>query len=130
MAYSIKLLDSDALLLEYAGLVDCGERAEAITAAARRVSATGADRLLIDFTRAVAVDGDRAERVDFIARAITAWPGSGIRVAFVNGPRSFAWPVEMACDVRNIPIREFDSHAQAMAWLADAREAGSATHLG
>ena len=105
MPYSIQALDARTIEVRYAGVVGYFERAQAVESAARQLRDTQADRLLVDFTQATPVEEDKANRADFIARTITHMAIPTARVALVGVPSVFAFPAELACEIRHIPAR-------------------------
>ena len=118
MPYSLHTLDPRTIEVRYAGVVGYLERAEAVERAAGAMRAAEADRLLVDFTHATPVEEDKANRADFIARTITHMAIPTARVALVGVSSVFAFPAELACEIRHIPARTFDTRAEALAWLA------------
>jgi hypothetical protein len=118
VAHSLSRFDADTLLLEYRGLVGYAERSQAVTVAADWAACHGVKYVLIDFTRAVAIEEGAAQRADFLAKAITAWNVRGVRVAFVGIARHYALPAELACEIRHNPARVFRTRDQAFAWFA------------
>ncbi|MGO4552028.1 hypothetical protein AB4059_13145 [Lysobacter sp. 2RAF19] len=117
MPHSIHTLDDSTIEVRYTGVVGYLERAQAVEVAARALLAEKADRLLIDFTHATPVEEDKANRADFIARTITHLAIPTARVALVGIPTVFAFPTELACEIRHIPARTFDTRAEALEWL-------------
>lgn len=117
MPHTLDALDEKTVEVRYTGEVGYAERADAVEAAAQLMQATGRDRMLVDFTRAVPFEEDQANRADFIARTITHLAIPGARVAFIGVPAVFAWPAELACEIRHIPARTFDTRDEALAWL-------------
>ena len=118
MPHTFKALDDRTFELRYTGVVGYAERIQAINAVTDALKAGHADRLLIDFTQATAIEEDRSLRADFIARAITHLTIEGARVALVGIAANYAWPAELACEIRHIPARRFDTREDARAWLA------------
>ncbi|MUV14314.1 hypothetical protein [Noviluteimonas gilva] len=118
MPYSLQSLDARTIEVRYTGVVGYFERAEAVERAAGAMRAAEADRLLVDFTHATPVEEDKANRADFIARTITHLAIPTARVALVGVSSVFAFPAELACEIRHIPSRKFDTRAEALEWLA------------
>lgn len=118
MPYSIQALDARTIEVRYTGVVGYFERAQAVESAARQLRDTQADRLLVDFTQATPVEEDKANRADFIARTITHMTIPTARVALVGVPSVFAFPAQLACEIRHIPARMFDTRGEALEWLA------------
>src|SRR5688500_15945755 len=118
MPYSLHTLDERTIEVRYTGVVGYFERAEAVERAAGALREAQADRLLVDFTDATPVEEDKANRADFIARTITHLAIPTARVALVGVSSVFAFPAELACEIRHIPTRKFDTRAEALDWLA------------
>ena len=118
MPYSFHFPDARTIDLRYTGVVGYAERAIAVEQGADLLKANGGDRLLVDFTHASVIEEDKAHRADFIARTITHFTFVDTRVALVGVPAEFAWPAELACEIRHIPARTFDTREEALAWLA------------
>ncbi len=118
MPWSIQSLDARTIEVRYTGVVGYFERAQAVERAARELREAKADRLLVDFTHATPVEEDKANRADFIARTITHLAIPTARVALVGVPSVFAFPAQLACEIRHIPARMFETRAQALEWLA------------
>lgn len=118
MPHVIRALDDRTVELHYSGVVGYLERAQAVDDVAQALKAGHADRLLSDFTQATTIEEDRAVRADFIAHMITHLDIRGARVAFVGLGMEHGWPAELACEIRHIPARRFDSREEALAWLA------------
>lgn len=120
MPHTIQMLDASTLEVRYTGVVGYFERAQAVEDVARMLQDARADRLLVDFTNATPVEEDKANRADFIARTITHLAIPTARVALVGISSVFAFPTELACEIRHIPSRVFDTRAEALEWLARA----------
>lgn len=118
MPHALHTLDRRTIEVRYEGVVGYAERAIAIVSATLALNAAGADRLLVDFSGATAIEEDKAHRADFIARTITHLTIADARVALVGVPAEFAWPAELACEIRHVPARRFDARDEALAWLA------------
>ncbi|KGQ18498.1 hypothetical protein LF41_523 [Lysobacter dokdonensis DS-58] len=118
MPHTLHHPDPRTVEVRYTGVVGYAERTLAVEHTAREAHARQADRLLIDFTSCATIEEDKAHRADYIARTITLFTMKNARVALVGVPAEFAWPAELACEIRHIPARTFDTREDALEWLA------------
>ena len=117
MTHKIGLTAEGIIEVEYFGITTYSDRARALDALELDVQRPDSKKILVNFVGANIVNGDDAERLDFLAKAVIHPSLEGSMVALVGLTRANAHPAETAGIIRQIQVRVFERRDDALSWL-------------